>query len=88
MHLQAWYCSICESLLINGIGVYCDCCGVCADPECIKKANATLQCKIVTSNKEIQLHHWVKGMKFLEKSPWRIYILRQFTFGGCLLFMQ
>ncbi|XP_044272407.1 diacylglycerol kinase epsilon isoform X2 [Tribolium madens] len=58
---RAWYCSICESFLINGIGVYCDCCGVCADPECVKKANAKLQCKIVTSNNDSQAHHWVKG---------------------------
>ncbi|XP_044759785.1 diacylglycerol kinase epsilon [Coccinella septempunctata] len=58
---RSWYCSICESLLLNGIGVYCDCCGVCADSECIKKANVRLQCKIVTSNNETQLHHWIKG---------------------------
>ncbi|KAJ8929806.1 hypothetical protein NQ314_017403 [Rhamnusium bicolor] len=58
---KAWYCSICESLLLHGIGVYCDCCGVCADPECIKNANLTLTCKIVTSNNENHLHHWVKG---------------------------
>ncbi|KAL1489117.1 hypothetical protein ABEB36_014060 [Hypothenemus hampei] len=58
---KAWYCSICEAFLIHGIGVYCDCCGVCADPECVKKANQSLPCKIITSNTEIQLHHWVKG---------------------------
>nr|CAI5817275.1 unnamed protein product [Callosobruchus analis] len=58
---KAWYCSICESLLLNAIGVYCDCCGVCADQDCIKKANAKLPCKIITSNTEVQLHHWVKG---------------------------
>ncbi|XP_050302696.1 diacylglycerol kinase epsilon isoform X2 [Anthonomus grandis grandis] len=58
---KAWYCSVCEAFLIHGIGVYCDCCGVCADPECIKKANQILRCKIVTSNSDEQLHHWVKG---------------------------
>ncbi|KAK9888013.1 hypothetical protein WA026_000297 [Henosepilachna vigintioctopunctata] len=58
---RSWYCSICESLLLNGIGVYCDCCGVCADSECIKKANMKLQCKIVSSNNETHLHHWIKG---------------------------
>ncbi|XP_017771551.1 PREDICTED: diacylglycerol kinase epsilon [Nicrophorus vespilloides] len=58
---RPWYCSICELLLINGIGAYCDCCGVCADPECIKKANKTLICKVITSKSDRHLHHWVKG---------------------------
>lgn len=58
---KAWYCSICESLLINGIGVYCDCCGVCADSECIKIANKKLICKVITSKNGVHLHHWVKG---------------------------
>ncbi|XP_050512188.1 diacylglycerol kinase epsilon isoform X1 [Diabrotica virgifera virgifera] len=58
---KTWYCSVCESLLLNGIGVYCDCCGVCADPDCVKKANFALKCKIITSNDQNQLHHWVKG---------------------------
>lgn len=48
-------------MLIHGIGVYCDCCGVCADPECVKKANMQLKCKIITSGNENQPHHWVKG---------------------------
>lgn len=59
---KAWNCSICETLLLNGVGVYCDCCGVCADPECIKKANTQLKCKIITGGSENQPHHWVKGM--------------------------
>lgn len=58
---KAWYCSVCEAFLIHGIGVYCDCCGVCAENECVKKANQTLTCKSITSNSDIQLHHWVKG---------------------------
>ncbi|XP_019758983.1 diacylglycerol kinase epsilon isoform X2 [Dendroctonus ponderosae] len=58
---RTWYCSVCEAFLIHGIGVYCDCCGVCADSECIKKANQTLTCKLVTSNSDVQPHHWVKG---------------------------
>ncbi|XP_066153489.1 diacylglycerol kinase epsilon isoform X2 [Euwallacea fornicatus] len=58
---KAWYCSVCESFLIHGIGLYCDCCGVCADSECVKKANQKLQCKSITSNSEVHFHHWVKG---------------------------
>ncbi|XP_031352695.1 diacylglycerol kinase epsilon isoform X2 [Photinus pyralis] len=58
---KAWYCSICEELLLHGFGVYCDCCGVCADAECLKKANQTLLCKIMTSKTDSLPHHWVKG---------------------------
>ncbi|XP_022916830.1 diacylglycerol kinase epsilon [Onthophagus taurus] len=58
---KAWYCSICESLLLNGIGVYCDCCGVCSDTDCIKQANKQLLCKVITSKNDVHLHHWVKG---------------------------
>ncbi|XP_065173705.1 diacylglycerol kinase epsilon isoform X2 [Atheta coriaria] len=58
---RPWYCSICETLLISEIGVYCDCCGVCADPNCIKQANRTLPCKIITSKVDSLNHHWVKG---------------------------
>ncbi|XP_066258337.1 diacylglycerol kinase epsilon [Euwallacea similis] len=58
---KAWYCSVCESFLIHGIGLYCDCCGVCADSECVKKANQKLPCKSITSNSEVHFHHWVKG---------------------------
>lgn len=58
---KAWYCSMCEELLLHGIGVYCDCCGVCSDNECFKTANKTLPCKIITSKVDTQKHHWVKG---------------------------
>ncbi|KAF5269579.1 hypothetical protein FQR65_LT05917 [Abscondita terminalis] len=58
---KAWYCSMCEELLLHGIGVYCDCCGVCSDSECLKKANNSLPCKVITSKVDYQKHHWVKG---------------------------
>ncbi|KAF7282525.1 hypothetical protein GWI33_002561 [Rhynchophorus ferrugineus] len=61
MTARAWHCSICEELLIHGIGVYCDCCGICADPECVKKADQILKCKIITGSYVIHVHHWVKG---------------------------
>lgn len=47
--------------MINGLGAFCDCCGVCADPECLKKVSKLYKCKVITSNNEAQLHHWVKG---------------------------
>ncbi|XP_019880958.1 diacylglycerol kinase epsilon [Aethina tumida] len=58
---KPWYCSICDMFLITGIGVFCDCCGVCACSEDVKKANQKFPCKMVTSTNDTQLHHWVKG---------------------------
>lgn len=48
-------------MLLNGFGWYCDCCGVCADQDCIKKCDKKLACKtneIMTDKME---HHWIKG---------------------------
>lgn len=43
-------------------GAFCDSCGVCADsPQCIKKANKKLPCKVITTNATSHKHHWVKG---------------------------
>ncbi|XP_012271942.1 diacylglycerol kinase epsilon [Orussus abietinus] len=59
---QAYYCSICEALLLHSIGVVCDSCGVCADPCCMKSADKQLKCKaIVLSSNRPMKHHWVKG---------------------------
>ncbi|CAG9857296.1 unnamed protein product [Phyllotreta striolata] len=58
---KTWYCSVCESLLLNGIGVYCDCCGVCADSDCIRKADTSLKCKVIATSEQNFPHHWVKG---------------------------
>lgn len=55
------YCSICESMVLNGFGLYCDCCGVCADQDCISKADKRLPCKTNESFHENMEHHWVKG---------------------------
>lgn len=73
--LQAWYCSICEALLLNGIGVYCDCCGVCSDADCVKKANVILTCKEAMSNKDVQVHHWVKGIRPIHRTQYSNRIL-------------
>ncbi|XP_011305118.1 diacylglycerol kinase epsilon isoform X1 [Fopius arisanus] len=59
---KAYYCSICESLLISMDGILCDSCGVCADQGCIKLADKRLKCKAITlSNDQPMLHHWIKG---------------------------
>ncbi|GLH12650.1 Diacylglycerol kinase eta [Gryllus bimaculatus] len=56
------YCSVCESLLLTGSGAACDCCGVHADPGCIRIADKKLKCKALTSNDRSPMkHHWVKG---------------------------
>jgi len=61
--IQAYYCSICESLLLNIDGLFCDSCGVCADRGCIKLADRTLKCKAITlSSDQSMKHHWVKGV--------------------------
>ncbi|XP_027227512.1 diacylglycerol kinase epsilon isoform X1 [Penaeus vannamei] len=56
------YCNICETLIMASDGAFCDSCGVCADsPQCIKKANKKLPCKVITTNATSHKHHWVKG---------------------------
>lgn len=86
---KAWYCSICESLLMNGIGVYCDYCGVCSDTVCINQANSKLSCKVITSKNEVHLHHWIKG-----NEKWVLAVLtayccyfRKLAIGCCLCHM-
>ncbi|XP_046428712.1 diacylglycerol kinase epsilon isoform X1 [Neodiprion fabricii] len=59
---RAHFCSICESLLINVDGLYCDSCGVCADRGCFKLADKQLKCKDITLVSDQPMkHHWVKG---------------------------
>ncbi|XP_008218102.1 diacylglycerol kinase epsilon isoform X1 [Nasonia vitripennis] len=60
---RPYFCSVCESLLLAMNGLYCDSCGVCADHECLKKADKKFRCKEITlsSNEEPMKHHWVRG---------------------------
>lgn len=63
--IQAYCCSICEALLLNLDGLFCDSCGVCADRNCIKIADKQLKCKAITvpfNNDQPMKHHWVKGV--------------------------
>lgn len=62
LYLQGCYCSVCEMMLSPSNGKFCDCCLVCADPSCIKRADQLLKCKekvIRTSDRTT--HLWVKG---------------------------
>ena len=62
---QVCYCSVCEVLLAQGEGVFCDCCGVCAHVGCVTSADSSLKCKVVHSTDSSPFkHHWVSG-KFL-----------------------
>ncbi|KYM94857.1 PREDICTED: diacylglycerol kinase epsilon [Cyphomyrmex costatus] len=59
---KAYYCSICEALLLNLDALFCDSCGVCADRGCIKLADKRLKCKAITfNNDQLMKHHWIKG---------------------------
>ena len=37
------YCCVCEQHILHG--AFCDCCGVCADEQCLRRADRSLQCK-------------------------------------------
>lgn len=63
--MQAYYCNICEALLLNLDGLFCDSCGVCADRSCIKLADKQLKCKAINvfvNSDQPMKHHWVKGV--------------------------
>lgn len=64
LYIQAYYCSICEALLLNLDALFCDSCGVCADQNCVKLANKKLKCKAITlsNNDQSMKHHWIKGI--------------------------
>ncbi|XP_064456131.1 diacylglycerol kinase epsilon-like isoform X2 [Ornithodoros turicata] len=53
------YCNICENLVVDGL--YCDSCGVCADYNCIRAADKTIRCKVLSSTGTSFKHHWVRG---------------------------
>ncbi|KAA8594487.1 hypothetical protein FQN60_011622 [Etheostoma spectabile] len=37
------YCCVCNQHILQG--AFCDCCGVCADEQCLRRADRSLQCK-------------------------------------------
>lgn len=48
--------------MMNAAGLFCDCCGVCVDQPCVKKADRKLSCKKIKIDSEVLSHHWVKGI--------------------------
>ncbi|KAK7144599.1 hypothetical protein R3I94_010882 [Phoxinus phoxinus] len=56
------YCCVCSQPILQG--AFCDCCGICADEQCIHRADRILSCKeIMTQSKtdERFCHQWVRG---------------------------
>ncbi|TNN33958.1 Diacylglycerol kinase epsilon [Liparis tanakae] len=61
------YCCVCAQHILRG--AYCDCCGVCADEHCLRRADRSLTCKeIMAAPPAAALppaaamkHRWVRG---------------------------
>ncbi|XP_061736640.1 diacylglycerol kinase epsilon isoform X1 [Nerophis ophidion] len=56
------YCCVCSQHILRG--AFCDCCGVCADERCLRRAERELQCKeIMAPSREGggAEHRWVRG---------------------------
>ncbi|KAA0713134.1 Diacylglycerol kinase epsilon [Triplophysa tibetana] len=54
------YCCVCSQPILQG--AFCDCCGICADEECIQRADRNLSCKEVMTQKDGEFcHQWVRG---------------------------
>uniref|UniRef100_A0A3P8Y9M1 Diacylglycerol kinase n=1 Tax=Esox lucius TaxID=8010 RepID=A0A3P8Y9M1_ESOLU len=56
------YCCICEQHILQG--AFCDCCGVCADETCLRRADRSLVCKEIMAPAQADgtlEHRWVRG---------------------------
>uniref|UniRef100_A0A8C9YLU4 Diacylglycerol kinase n=1 Tax=Sander lucioperca TaxID=283035 RepID=A0A8C9YLU4_SANLU len=56
------YCCVCNQHILQG--AFCDCCGVCADEQCLRRADRSLQCKEIMapcSPDGAMEHRWVRG---------------------------
>lgn len=56
------FCSVCE-IMVPSNGIFCECCGICCDTTCIKKAEKLLKCKEkkLSEKAKVQEHLWVHG---------------------------
>ena len=52
-------------MLLTAGGMLCDCCGICINSECKKKADRRLKCKQVSCDSLSMKHHWIKGTEKL-----------------------
>nr|XP_033817816.1 diacylglycerol kinase epsilon [Geotrypetes seraphini] len=63
------YCSVCEQHILQG--AFCSCCGVCADEDCLRRAERRFACKEIVQggerprghhhHQQQQQHHWTRG---------------------------
>uniref|UniRef100_A0A3B4DAX6 Diacylglycerol kinase n=1 Tax=Pygocentrus nattereri TaxID=42514 RepID=A0A3B4DAX6_PYGNA len=56
------YCCVCTQPILQG--AFCECCGICADEFCVRKADHTLPCKEIMAPVQADgsfLHRWVRG---------------------------
>uniref|UniRef100_A0A8P4GAH9 Diacylglycerol kinase n=1 Tax=Dicentrarchus labrax TaxID=13489 RepID=A0A8P4GAH9_DICLA len=56
------YCCVCSQHILQG--AFCDCCGVCADEQCLRRADRSLTCKEImapSSPGGAMEHRWVRG---------------------------
>ncbi|XP_051561979.1 diacylglycerol kinase epsilon-like isoform X2 [Myxocyprinus asiaticus] len=56
------YCCVCSQHILQG--AFCDCCGICADEQCIQRADRTLSCKEIMTQTQTDggfCHRWVRG---------------------------
>ncbi|RXN14218.1 diacylglycerol kinase epsilon [Labeo rohita] len=56
------YCCVCSQPILQG--AFCDCCGICADEQCIQRADRILSCKEIMTQSQTDgmfYHQWVRG---------------------------
>ncbi|XP_067440361.1 diacylglycerol kinase epsilon [Thunnus thynnus] len=56
------YCCVCSQHILQG--AFCDCCGVCADEQCLRRADRSLPCKEIMAPSRpdgAMEHRWVRG---------------------------
>uniref|UniRef100_A0A3Q1JGF5 Diacylglycerol kinase n=1 Tax=Anabas testudineus TaxID=64144 RepID=A0A3Q1JGF5_ANATE len=56
------YCCVCSQHILQG--AFCDCCGVCADEQCLRPADRSLPCKEIMAPSRpdgSMEHRWVRG---------------------------
>uniref|UniRef100_A0A8B9GW95 Diacylglycerol kinase n=1 Tax=Astyanax mexicanus TaxID=7994 RepID=A0A8B9GW95_ASTMX len=56
------YCCVCTQPILQG--AFCECCGICSDEVCVRKADHTLPCKEIMAPAQADgsfLHRWVRG---------------------------
>ncbi|XP_029456556.1 diacylglycerol kinase epsilon [Rhinatrema bivittatum] len=57
------YCCVCTQHILQG--AFCECCGVCSDEGCLRRADRRFTCKEIMRRSDWQrgpmAHHWIRG---------------------------